>query len=44
MQGLDQLLNPVELDALRRRAVVVAEIGIFPDPGTSHRAYPWPLV
>lgn len=44
VEGLDQLIHPVEGDALRRRAAAVAEIGIFPDPGTSHRAYPWPLV
>lgn len=44
VEGVDQLVRPVEVDALRRRASVVAEIGVFPGPGTSNRAYPWPLV
>lgn len=43
LEDLAGLLSPLEIDALRRRAVVVAQAGLFPDPG-SHRAYPWPLV
>ena len=41
---LEKLLRPAEIAALARRAGMVARRGVFPDPGVSHRAYPWPLV
>ncbi|HVE46771.1 MAG TPA: SCO1664 family protein [Acidimicrobiales bacterium] len=43
LAGLDGLLHPVEIDALRRRAASVAQVAVFPGPGSRH-AYPWPLV
>lgn len=43
-QGLAELLHPDEVVALARRAARVVKQGTFPDPGTSHRSYPWPLV
>ena len=42
--GLDDLLAPEEVAAMRRRAVFVLRHKRFPDPGPSRRAYPWPLV
>lgn len=44
LAGLDDLLRPAEVDAVRRRAAALARRGVFPDPGPSRRAYPWPLV
>lgn len=43
VDGLGELLHPSEIEALRRRATVVAEVAVFPEPGSRH-AYPWPLV
>lgn len=42
--GLEDFLHPQELAALAQRAGAVAQLGRFPDPGASRRAYPWPLV
>ena len=44
LSGLVELLNPQELTALARRASGVARRRTFPEPGTTHRSYPWPLV
>ena len=44
LPGLEELLRPAEIAALARRASMVARRGVFPDPGVSHRSYPWPLV
>jgi uncharacterized repeat protein (TIGR03843 family) len=41
--GLAGLLDRAERDALVKRAVRLARIGVFPDPGGG-RPYPWPLV
>jgi uncharacterized repeat protein (TIGR03843 family) len=41
---LADLLNPSEVEALRRRAEVVARLDAFPDPDPDMRPYPWPLV
>jgi uncharacterized repeat protein (TIGR03843 family) len=42
--GLEDLLDPDEVDALRRRAAAVVARPTFPGPGRSRYAYPWPLV
>jgi len=44
VEGLGELLQPDELAALARRASDVVRKGTFPNPGNSHRSYPWPLV
>ena len=44
LAGLEELLQPAEIAALARRATMLVRRGVFPDPGVSHRAYPWPLV
>ncbi|HUP70249.1 MAG TPA: SCO1664 family protein [Acidimicrobiales bacterium] len=43
VDGLGELLHPIEIEALCRRAAAVAEVAVFPEPGSRH-AYPWPLV
>jgi uncharacterized repeat protein (TIGR03843 family) len=42
--GLEQLLGADELEALAERVSALAAAKVLPDPGTSRRAYPWPLV
>lgn len=42
--GLRDLLSDDEQAALLRRADAVVHAPCFPDPGSDHRAYPWPLV
>ena len=42
--GLEDLLDPDEVDALRRRGAAVLKRPVFPGPGASRYAYPWPLV
>jgi hypothetical protein len=42
-QGLDVLLTPEEVAALRRRLTRLSDKGIFPEPGAG-RHYPWPPV
>jgi len=42
--SLQRLLNEAEIDCLIRRAVAVARLARFPDPGAERRPYPWPLV
>ena len=42
--GLEGLLHAEEVTATARRAEAVVRYGRFPDPGSSRRAYPWPLV
>ncbi|MEO7837259.1 MAG: SCO1664 family protein [Acidimicrobiales bacterium] len=44
VEGLSELLHPAEVSALAHRAATLARMGVFPDPGRSRRAYPWPLV
>jgi uncharacterized repeat protein (TIGR03843 family) len=44
VEGLSDLLRPGEVTALARRAATIARVGVFPNPGPSRRAYPWPLV
>ncbi len=44
LAGLDGLLHPDEVTAVRRRAAAVVSLATFPDPGGNRRAYPWPLV
>jgi len=41
---LADLLNPSELEALRKRAAMVARLERFPNPDPDSRPYPWPLV
>jgi hypothetical protein len=41
--GLEGLLSEPERAAISRRALAVARLGAFPDPGEG-RPYPWPLV
>ena len=41
---LETLLLPAERIALWDRVAAVLDRGVFPDPGRSRRAYPWPLV
>jgi uncharacterized repeat protein (TIGR03843 family) len=41
--GLEGLLSGPERAAISRRALAVARLGAFPDPGDG-RPYPWPLV
>jgi len=41
---LADLLNPSEVDALRKRAGMVARLERFPNPDPDSRPYPWPLV
>ncbi len=41
---LETLLLPAERIALWDRVATVLDRGVFPDPGRSRRAYPWPLV
>ena len=43
-QDLAELLHPAEVEAVVYRARVLLRHRRFPDPGESHRAYPWPLV
>ena len=40
------LLNPVEINEIRRRASDLLEIGYFPEPDEDREwpPYPWPLV
>ena len=42
--GLEGLLHADEIAATVRRAAAVLRHRRFPDPGSSSRAYPWPLV
>ena len=42
--GLEDLLHPDEVEAVRRRAATVLRRPTFPEPSSSHHAYPWPLV
>ncbi|HEX2063431.1 MAG TPA: SCO1664 family protein [Acidimicrobiales bacterium] len=42
--GLEELLEPGELAALSERVSALSRAKVLPDPGTSRRAYPWPLV
>ena len=42
--GLDELLRPAEVAALDKRVAALLRRGSFPDPGSSRRSYPWPLV
>jgi uncharacterized repeat protein (TIGR03843 family) len=44
LSSLADLLAEAELAALARRASRMLERRVFPDPGPSRRAYPWPLV
>ena len=39
-----ELLNPLEIDALRMRAQALVGRGTFPEPTGTHRDVPWPLV
>jgi hypothetical protein len=41
---LDELIDPTEVAALRRRAVAVAELPAIPLVGEEYRHYPWPYV
>jgi uncharacterized repeat protein (TIGR03843 family) len=41
---LGALLEPAELEALRRRAARVLEAGVFPEPDPTTRPFPWPPV
>jgi uncharacterized repeat protein (TIGR03843 family) len=41
--ALEPLLSAAERTAIGRRALAVARLGAFPDPGEG-RPYPWPLV
>ena len=41
---LSELLNPSEVEALRKRAGMVARLERFPNPDPDSRPYPWPLV
>ncbi|MEY2473933.1 MAG: hypothetical protein QOK28_3262 [Actinomycetota bacterium] len=41
---LDELIDPTEVAALRRRAVAVAEHPAIPLVGEEYRHYPWPYV
>jgi uncharacterized repeat protein (TIGR03843 family) len=42
--SLDRLLDPREIDALAKRAAIVARLDVLPDPDPDSRPYPWPLV
>ncbi|HET9442598.1 MAG TPA: SCO1664 family protein [Acidimicrobiales bacterium] len=42
--GLEDLLRPAEVDAVRQRAAAVLRHPSFPEPSASRHAYPWPLV
>lgn len=42
--GLRDLLSDGEQEALLARASALVHASCFPDPGTDHRPYPWPLV
>ena len=42
--GLEDLLDPDEVEAVRRRGAAVLARPTFPGPGTTRYAYPWPLV
>ena len=42
--ALHQLLNDAEVEVLAARAAAVSRLVSFPDPGSDHRPYPWPLV
>jgi hypothetical protein len=44
LADLDDLLDVVEIAALRRRAVAVAELPSIPLVGEDYRHYPWPYV
>ena len=44
MAAVTELLQPVEVAAMTKRAAGVVARGTFPDPGASRRSYPWPLV
>jgi len=41
---LDDLLDPAEIAAFRRRAMAVAEMGVIPSVAEEYRHYPWPYV
>jgi uncharacterized repeat protein (TIGR03843 family) len=41
---LDDLLDPSEVAAFRRRALAVAEMGTIPSVAEEYRHYPWPYV
>jgi uncharacterized repeat protein (TIGR03843 family) len=41
---LEELLNPSEVETLRKRAGAVARLERFPNPDPDSRPYPWPLV
>ncbi|NMB58840.1 MAG: SCO1664 family protein [Chloroflexi bacterium] len=43
-QRLNEMITPVEISALAARARRLIETCKFPQPGSSHRPYPWPPV
>ena len=42
--ALAPLLDDEEVEAVALRAAAAVRRGVFPPPGSSHHAYPWPLV
>jgi uncharacterized repeat protein (TIGR03843 family) len=42
--ALAPLLDAGEVEAVALRAAAALRLGVFPAPGSSHHAYPWPLV
>jgi hypothetical protein len=42
--SLRGLLREHEIDAIRKRLLVLLEQGAFPEPDSGHRPVPWPLV
>jgi hypothetical protein len=43
-QELRDLLHPREMEALQERLELVAEQPIFPEPSTTRRSWPWPML